>query len=734
MPELKTDDAGCILTADEMLAGNIHVLGSIHDTLAFSDADEIDWNAQVSDSPNTFQLYLQCLNPVAFLTRAYQLTENRDYLTLAEEILASWLVYAASGEADSNTYTWYDHGVSLRAENMIYFILTAESLDAGFSQELRGSLLEHGRWLYDDDHYFYQHNHGIYEDAALIYLSCFLKTAESGEWLAHAKERLQDQLSYAFSDEMVHVENSPGYATGVIDLFQDCADFLTLQGDEAGSALQENLASAAEYVAWATKPDGFLAMYGDTFGGSLDGGRNTAVPELSVGSAFYPKSGYYYYRDGLDGQAVWCGFRAGYSSKTHKHADDCSFQLYALGQDIFVDSGMYNYMTGSAFRDYMVSSSAHNTVVVDGNSYSVTAENSGKTGILKTEQADGYDYVLAFLDMYDGVSIDRHFYNFGGTIVLYDDILSEEEHTYEQLFHLYPGIVVASRSDDEVLLQLADREHYVRIRQLGDGTSLCVKEGYYSETMNNVLENQVLSFSTQSKNAAYITVITIENADGTLSNGADAAASYDGDARCITIGNHRAVLQPRERISVNSVEMRIEGDSLYLENSNQVEGASYAWYLIDCASGKAVEKSDYSYDADHMFTLTDPDVEYWIKAYARSPEGQRKSAIVKAVQYSGGKWRDVTEKYPYLELKYLGQSYTCLGENTYRFEAECQYSWKLSIAWYIYRNGGGYDYVQTDGSPLEYVFTEEGTYDVMYYIRTLNGDCLFYNFEELKIA
>lgn len=172
---------------------------------------------------------------------------------------------------------------------------------------------------------------------------------------------------------------------------------------------------------WATKPDGFLAMYGDTFGNSLNQDKQTIEMNLPIGSAFYPKSGYYYRNHANGDGAIWCSFRAGYSSKTHKHADDCSFQLYALGQDIFVDSGMYNYMTGNVYRDYMVSSKAHNSIIVDGNSYSVTAENSSKTGILKTAQTNEYD-----------------------------DIQSKEIHNYEQLFHLYPGIRILEQSNSEV--------------------------------------------------------------------------------------------------------------------------------------------------------------------------------------------------------------------------------------------------------------------------------------------
>ncbi len=50
--------------------------------------------------------------------------------------------------------------------------------------------------------------------------------------------------------------------------------------------------------------------------------------------------------------ATWTMFKAGYLSKTHKHADDLSFMLYSKGYDIFVDPGWYNYISGSKYKDY----------------------------------------------------------------------------------------------------------------------------------------------------------------------------------------------------------------------------------------------------------------------------------------------------------------------------------------------------------------------------------------------
>lgn len=128
-------------------------------------------------------------------------------------------------------------------------------------------------------------------------------------------------------------------------------------------------------------------------------------------------------------------FKSGYVSKTHKHADDNSFMLYSKGYDIFVDPGWYNYMTGNFYRDYFVSSNAHNTVIVDGKTYSPTAENSSKVGIYEYEQNENYDYVSGYNEMYNDVSFDRHFYNLGDAIIVYDNIESASEHIYSQLLH-----------------------------------------------------------------------------------------------------------------------------------------------------------------------------------------------------------------------------------------------------------------------------------------------------------
>jgi uncharacterized heparinase superfamily protein len=66
-----------------------------------------------------------------------------------------------------------------------------------------------------------------------------------------------------------------------------------------------------------------------------------------------------------------CGELRFKSIAAHGHADALSFTLRAFGCDVFVDPGTYDYFSYPAWRAYFRSTSAHNTLVVDGLDHSV---------------------------------------------------------------------------------------------------------------------------------------------------------------------------------------------------------------------------------------------------------------------------------------------------------------------------------------------------------------------------
>ncbi len=777
--DFKATDEVIVERADAIQSGEIYVDSSINEPYV-CDVQNIPWDVAFTKSPGTFSLYLLSLNPVAYLTQAYYITEDPDYLTTAKDILTQWIQYKNTETSHENPYLWYDHGTAIRCNNIIYFIFAYNSqpsneIDSDFCSLLMDILKEHGQHLSNEKEYFAKHNHGIFQDQALIYLSCFLDDQESTGWLALAKERIEGQKEYAFSDEMVHVENSPAYQIGVVELFYQIAEFLSTRNDPFGSDLYQDVMQSLDFLAWAVKPNGLLAEAGDTssqkgvltaqnqsltkYGNehlsySATLGEAGTKPETL--SAYYPHSGYYFGRSSWDSEnytdSTWTMFKAGYLSRTHKHADDASFMLYAKGYDILVDPGWYNYMTGNTYRDYFVSSHAHNTVIVDDKSYSPTVENSSKTGFFSYGSSGEWDTVLAYNNMYDDVQIDRHFYYGGDTIVLVDDIKSPTPHRYSQLFHLSEYMTIASSDDAEVTAFIGDSGYKLKIRQFSGAPSLEIINGgdtdaaygYLSRTMNDLEYINTLKWDMEGTNAVFVTVITIEAEDGSVIVGQNRKECrsdeirYDADAQMLSFSAPDAVTciwQSRERPSFDHIDTQIVQNTITLANHiPNGELWSYAWYLIDMETAEVIERLSYSSGNTASFVLNE-DGTYLIKAYLSSAQGsQRVSSIIAAIEKNGDQVTDVTDLFPYLNLEYLGQEAEQISEDTWEFTVHYDYSWNSSIAWYIYKDGGIYFSENTANTDSrQYQFSEPGSYTVMYYLRTPNGDNYFYNFEEIII-
>ena len=84
-------DEQVIDIAEGLLNGKLTVLDTI-DSRPYS-FDNFDWNMTFSDSPSTFQLYLQSLTPILYLSKAYEITGKSEYLDMGEKFLEEWDKY-----------------------------------------------------------------------------------------------------------------------------------------------------------------------------------------------------------------------------------------------------------------------------------------------------------------------------------------------------------------------------------------------------------------------------------------------------------------------------------------------------------------------------------------------------------------------------------------------------------------------------------------------------------------
>lgn len=511
------------------------------------DLDTLDWSVRFSSQPNSFLLHLHGLTPVVALVTAYTQTNYLPYLELARKFVESWCRYESNHALSrKNRFCWCDHAAGMRTATLIY--LGKVAAEAGhwedeFYDFLARQLIVHGLWLNGDECYAEHHNHGIMQDKALLYVGVFF---QNRAWISHGIDRLFKQLTWAFNSEGVHKENSSGYCLMVRSLFQRIGKFLIEMGEEQhGNEILSALSGSDAYLRWLTMPNGILAQIGDT---QLQKQSHIPNPQSST-HCFYPEAGMYFYRskwEHVQADSTWKMIKSGYVTVTHKHADDCSFMLYSKGYEVFTDCGMYGYVL-NPFRIYLTSALAHNTVIVDGESYPRDVQHIGCAGMESHHAYPAYDHVRVFNNAYPGVSFHRDFYSADDLTLIADTLESDSTHTYSQLFHLSEQMEVIQATDREVVIRLADSGYLVRVRQYGAPVRLQVIRGnkdtpgygIISRKTNHIDVITTLKFDLTGTCGAFFTAITIEDTQGLVRIGDVKARAedlrYDADTKTFTL-------------------------------------------------------------------------------------------------------------------------------------------------------------------------------------------------------
>ncbi len=487
--------------------------------------ETLDWNIQHSRIPNTFQLYLQGLSPISTFINAYKESKDIKYIAFAEKFLDEWVHYSQTDEkAKKNPYFFIDHSVALRTEHLMLLAKTAQ--DAGYwnsklAKKIYNLLIIHCEWLYEDEHYAKNHNHGILHDQALIEAGIILNKPH---WIEKARTRLQEQKDYAFFPGMVHAENSPYYHRLVTNTFLSIGTFLKSNNDSFGFELLDDVAKAQEYFDWTRLPNGLIAQIGDST--KIFDEDYADYRPVKTTKKVYPEAGIYFYRSNKDNATsldTWKTIKSGFKSLTHKHADECSFILYSKGYEIFSDSGVYGYAKDD-FRAHIISAKAHNTIVVDNESYIVKRLKSNLAGMESHNLTENYDHVRMFNHLYEGVMFFRNFYSMDDATVIVDELSSADNHIYSQIFNLSEHMEILNADKNEVVIKIADSGYIARLRQFGTIDELSVINGdvntpgygLISRGTNNLGVTTTLKFDMSCSTGKFITLITIEDKDGNV--------------------------------------------------------------------------------------------------------------------------------------------------------------------------------------------------------------------------
>ena len=191
----------------------------------------------------------------------------------------------------------------------------------------------------------------------------------------------------------------------------------------------------------------------------------------------FPRAGYYVLGDGLETsrevRIVADAGPLGYLSiAAHGHADALAFTLTVGGRPFLVDPGTFAYHTERTWRRYFRGTSAHNTVVVDGEDQSVFAGpflwlQHAEATVDEFVCSPGLQVLVAHHDGYRRLAdpvIHRRTWRYdtaSATLAVYDELLCSGEHAVEIFWHFAPecqvvsegGCVVAERDGIRVELE-----------------------------------------------------------------------------------------------------------------------------------------------------------------------------------------------------------------------------------------------------------------------------------------
>lgn len=262
------------------------------------------------------------------------------------------------------------------------FILTNSQND---KYHLKIAAQDHCKLLYSPETYRKDHNHGFYQNVAIL---CFCKTFQDNKSMALqtvVEQRILAMCANLFAADGFLKAHSPGYHQLLLKGHIELLNNFTFS-DSFKVKLTEAIASMTASLRPFLCPNGLLAQIGDT----------DATPPFSVCQSAMQSlpprrhieilhdSGYAFInisnKKHIDSYIAFIG---AFHSREHKHCDDLSFIWNEGMMEILIDSGKYNYKGRFSIgteeyaqgfwynatpRIYVESIHAHNCVEINGRS------------------------------------------------------------------------------------------------------------------------------------------------------------------------------------------------------------------------------------------------------------------------------------------------------------------------------------------------------------------------------
>lgn len=405
--------------ASSLLKNQFHYAGRLIDS-----EDPPRWySAREVEGMNKWHRIPAAFHWLKTLGKAYWLTGDHAYEQKAKRWLSDWLQAEPLFDHD----LWESvNFVGMRALNLLtgfLFFAEAWQSDLALQRKIWEQLYLHARQLERRMEYW-SYNHLLWNARDLAILGLVLEPffQEARRWKTHGLSVVNAEMAKQFQADGINIELSIHYQVFVTKLIGEMLGLFQKAGEPLPSDAHERFCLAVSALQDLQRPDGLLPLFGDgyrSYDPNAEGTIDELVPFIQqLGSRLsYPKPierpkslpGVSVLKTQRGERSLYALMMTGQSlyGKVHAHADSLSIELADEQGPILIDPGAYGE-DSSAWRAYIRSSQAHNTVCVDGHGMSQVSGVYGMMSALKAELT-GYESAP---DESDVVWMTARHYNF----------------------------------------------------------------------------------------------------------------------------------------------------------------------------------------------------------------------------------------------------------------------------------------------------------------------------------
>ena len=353
---------------------------------------KIDWKE--NPTYNAYKEYVWQLGRFNFLKDLgdyYAASKDPEAARTFVEMISSWI-----DQADYNNdnpfprkdghdgVCWRSLDAGIRVKNWAIAwekFRDAPEITPEFKAKLYASLRQHGEHLVN---FSTDCNWLLYEMTGLVYLSVLFPDLEkAAEWKTYALDRLGKELNRQLFPDGFQYELTTGYHGSLAINYLRILDLLAAHNEKMPSFASDGLERAYELYVKVMRPDGKYPGLNDASPEACSGylesalryyperpdflfiaskGKKGAKPPYNSIALDY--AGAFFVRTGWGEKDVWAYMDCGPFGRAHQHEDKLNFLLFAYGKEMVRDGCNYEY-DRSEMRQYVLSTRAHNTVMID---------------------------------------------------------------------------------------------------------------------------------------------------------------------------------------------------------------------------------------------------------------------------------------------------------------------------------------------------------------------------------